>query len=81
MKIAVIADDFTGTNATGVLLTKNGFSTATILQGLTDLKSFNYDAVCIDTDSRYSRKDLANTRVGKATSLMLNQNGNYFANG
>ncbi|MDQ0217696.1 four-carbon acid sugar kinase family protein [Peribacillus cavernae] len=78
MKIAVIADDLTGANGTGVLLTKSGFSTATILQGLSGIKSFNYDAVCIDTDSRYLRKDLAYRRVGEAASLMLNQGVQLF---
>lgn len=71
-KIAVIADDLTGANATGVLLSKHGFSTATILQGFLS-QPFNYDAICIDTDSRYISKKAAYQSVSKIASAMLAQ--------
>lgn len=33
MKVGIIADDLTGANATGVLLSKNGFNSATAVFG------------------------------------------------
>lgn len=77
MKIAVIADDLTGANATGVLLSKQGFSTATIIQGLS-YPSAAYDAICIDTDSRYVSPEEAKRRVKQAVTFMLNHGVKLF---
>lgn len=63
MKIGVIADDLTGSNATGVRLARQGFEAATIVH-YTDLPSSDaYNAVCVDTDSRYASEDVARMRV------------------
>ncbi|WNB91764.1 four-carbon acid sugar kinase family protein [Bacillus sp. NEB1478] len=78
MKIAVIADDLTGANATGVLLTKHGFSTATILDD-SSVKGYNYDAICIDTDSRYIRQEVAYERVKRAVTRMASLGAELFS--
>lgn len=77
MKIAVIADDLTGANATGVRLSKQGFKTATMLQGWS-YPSEPYDAICIDTDSRYIPPSEAERRVMEATTSMLGQGATIF---
>lgn len=69
MNIAVIADDLTGANATGVKLSKQGFSTATIVRGL-PLPEEDYDAVCLDTDSRYEQPEVAKERVAEALASL-----------
>lgn len=69
MNIAVIADDLTGANATGVKLSKLGFTTATIVRGL-PLPKDGYDALCLDTDSRYEKPETAKERVIEALTLI-----------
>ncbi|MCM3717819.1 four-carbon acid sugar kinase family protein [Fictibacillus phosphorivorans] len=66
MKVGVIADDLTGANATGVKLVKQGFEAATMVYYDQPLGSGSYNAVCIDTDSRYARKDVAEMRIKKS---------------
>ncbi|MYL34353.1 four-carbon acid sugar kinase family protein [Pontibacillus yanchengensis] len=61
MDIAVVCDDLTGSNATGVKLSKNGFRTATVVHGLPLPEG--YEALCMDTDSRYVSPNLAKRRV------------------
>ncbi|MED2970787.1 four-carbon acid sugar kinase family protein [Fictibacillus sp. B-59209] len=78
MRIAVIADDLTGANATGVLLTKQGISTATILHGFSPQTAYNYDAICIDTDSRYTPKHVAYKRVSDIISSLSGQGVELF---
>lgn len=63
MRVGVIADDLTGANATGVRLAKQGFKTATVVQDAPYQNFDQYDAICIDTDSRYSTKEMAENRV------------------
>lgn len=63
MKIGVIADDLTGSNATGVRLARQGFEAATMVHYSDLPKSDSYNAVCIDTDSRYASEEVARTRV------------------
>ncbi|NIR59508.1 MAG: four-carbon acid sugar kinase family protein, partial [Gammaproteobacteria bacterium] len=62
MRIALIADDLTGANNAGVGLVKRGFAVATTLRGVTPLPE-GYDALCIDTGSRYVAADEARRRV------------------
>jgi uncharacterized protein YgbK (DUF1537 family) len=52
-KILVIADDFTGANATGALLKEKGFNSISFLsyQGIID-GSIDKDVFCINTDTR-----------------------------
>lgn len=71
MKIAVIADDLTGANATGVRLSKQGFKTVTMMEGETAPLFDYYDAICIDTNSRHVSPIEAKRRVMEAASLML----------
>ncbi|KHO62718.1 hypothetical protein THYS13_07850 [Thermoanaerobacter sp. YS13] len=52
-KILVIADDFTGANATGALLKESGFNSISLLsyRSIADC-SIDKDVVCINTDTR-----------------------------
>ena len=71
MKIGIVADDLTGANATGVLLNKQGFTSATVVQ-TTDIEtSSEMNALCIDTDSRYAPDDVVIDKVSKATKHFL----------
>lgn len=63
MKIGVIADDLTGANATGVRLTNQGFQVATMVRFDQPILNDSFNTVCVDTDSRYARKDIAASRV------------------
>lgn len=65
MKIGVIADDLTGANATGVRLTKQGFQAGTLVFYDQPPVSDAFQAVCVDTDSRYASKEVAQMRVKK----------------
>lgn len=66
-KVIIIADDLTGANATGVLLARQGFKTATFL----DLDKYdeeengNLDVISISTDSRAIERKEAYDRVSK----------------
>ena len=66
MKIGVIADDLTGANATGVRLRKNGFNPVTMVYYNQPIINGPYNAICVDTDSRYSKKEIAARRVETA---------------
>jgi uncharacterized protein YgbK (DUF1537 family) len=66
MKVGVIADDLTGANATGVKLVKQGFTAATMVYYDQPPVPGTYNAVCIDSDTRYAREDIAKMRVKKA---------------
>jgi D-threonate/D-erythronate kinase len=72
MKVGVIADDLTGANATGVKLVKQGFEAATMVYYDQPPVSGSYNAVCIDTDSRYARKDVAEMRIKKSLENLKN---------
>lgn len=71
MKIAVIADDLTGANADGALLTAKGFPSATCL----DLEKWDpdafagYTAVAASADSRLLSPEDAREKVRKAVAL------------
>ncbi len=72
MDIAVIADDLTGANADGALLTAKGFPSATCL-GLDvwDARDFaGYTAVSVSTDSRLLPPDDARKAVFTAGRLL-----------
>lgn len=64
MKLAIIADDFTGSNDTGVQFTKKGLKTivTTQLNNITE-PLMNADVVVFDTESRFDSKDLAYEKV------------------
>ncbi|WP_102026624.1 four-carbon acid sugar kinase family protein [Salirhabdus sp. Marseille-P4669] len=66
MKIGIVADDLTGANATGVRLSKQGFSAATVVYRERIPDSHELDAVCIDTDTRYQKDEVIVRRIKKA---------------
>lgn len=63
MKIGIIADDLTGANATGVRLSKQGFSAATIMDLEQEFNLQDVDAVCINTDTRYQSDEIIKSRI------------------
>lgn len=69
MKVAIIADDLTGANATAALLSTRGFTTLTCL----DTPADNYaawDVVSFSTDSRALAAADASQRVGKCLDII-----------
>jgi uncharacterized protein YgbK (DUF1537 family) len=66
MKIGIIADDITGANATGVLLSKVGFVSATVVFGGKVPNSDQFTSISVDTDSRYVEPEMAKARVEDA---------------
>ncbi|GGA42471.1 hypothetical protein GCM10007416_14350 [Kroppenstedtia guangzhouensis] len=77
MKAGIIADDLTGANATGVRLSKQGFRTASTVFGLDQPKG-DFDAICVDTDSRYATVDEARRRVRETAESMQKSGINIF---
>ena len=73
----VIADDVTGANATGVLLSKKGFSTCTLLKKSAKIP----DSECIiyPTDSRAVEPDEAYKRVAHALKLLKSKDIKLYA--
>ncbi|WP_026907840.1 four-carbon acid sugar kinase family protein [Paucisalibacillus globulus] len=71
MKVGVVADDLTGANATGVRLSKQGFTSATVVFNDTIPDLVGLNAVCIDTDSRYASDQIVENRVKNATQKFL----------
>ena len=63
MKIGIIADDITGANATGVLLSKVGFVSATVVFGGKVPSTDKFTSISVDTDSRYVEPEIAKMRV------------------
>ncbi|MDP4085295.1 MAG: four-carbon acid sugar kinase family protein [Bacillota bacterium] len=78
MRVGVIADDLTGANATGVGLAKKGFTTATIIRDTPIRLLDHYNAICIDTDSRYTEKSIASNRVKEAVELLKQWDAKIF---
>ncbi|MFB5661056.1 four-carbon acid sugar kinase family protein [Alteribacillus sp. HJP-4] len=69
MKIGIIADDLTGANASGVRLSHQGFRTMTLLHSAA-FPANDYNAVVMDTDSRYAKENIAKKRVSQALAAM-----------
>ncbi|GMQ56323.1 D-threonate kinase [Vallitalea sediminicola] len=66
MKLAIIADDFTGSNDTGVQFAKEGLQTVVttdINQLISNIS--NNEVVVFDTESRFDDKDTAYKKVNK----------------
>ncbi|ADU31417.1 four-carbon acid sugar kinase family protein [Evansella cellulosilytica] len=72
MKIGVIADDLTGANGTGVRLTQFGFSSATIVKDAQIPTREHFEALILDTDSRYCERTIAKQRVEEKMELLAN---------
>ncbi|CAH0141927.1 four-carbon acid sugar kinase family protein [Peribacillus simplex] len=69
MKLAIIADDLTGANDSGVQLARHGLKT-TVLFGLDEENVRNYDAVVFDTDSRSLERQDAYDKVKAAADFL-----------
>lgn len=69
LKIAIIADDLTGANDSGVQLTKNGLKTSVIFN-MKDEAVTGQNAVVVDTDSRSVTVGEAYGRVKEATEFL-----------
>ena len=65
----IIADDLTGANDTGAILSQNGFKVATILKTGHMEQFEDYDVLCISTNSRGISRDEAYDRVQKTAAL------------
>lgn len=65
MKLAIIADDLTGANDSGVQLARHGLKTS-VLFDMDEDHITKYDAVVFDTDSRSIAAEKAYERVAGA---------------
>ena len=76
VKCAVIADDLTGANATGVMLKKQGYVTSTVMNLVTSNLSDLGDSECIafTTDSRGVDSVTAYNRVYNLTKMLKDLN-------
>jgi uncharacterized protein YgbK (DUF1537 family) len=79
MKRFVLADDLTGANNVGVLLTKQGLSTVVVTHEA-PIFSGAYDVLCVDTDSRYVPSDEAAQRVQAVVERELSRGPALFCN-
>jgi uncharacterized protein YgbK (DUF1537 family) len=68
-KIAVIADDLTGANDTGVQFSKQGLKTIVLMVADESLSTLNADVVVIDTQSRALPPDEAYKKVSGTAQL------------
>ncbi|MCM3175672.1 MULTISPECIES: four-carbon acid sugar kinase family protein [unclassified Paenibacillus] len=71
MKLAIIADDLTGANDSGVQLARHGLKTS-VLFNMDEEPLTRYDAVVFDTDSRSISSQEAYERVYQAAQLLKN---------
>ena len=78
---AVIADDLTGANTAGVLLTTHGFRALTTIQhrDLEKFKMEEYDAVVVNAASRTLDAEAAYERVKWCTQELLNRGFKHFS--
>jgi uncharacterized protein YgbK (DUF1537 family) len=72
-KIAVIADDLTGANDTGVQFAKQGLKTIVLMGMGHSLSSLEEDVVVVDTQSRALSPDEAYKQVSKVAMLFNNK--------
>lgn len=71
MKIAIVADDITGANDSGVQLARHGLKTA-VLFDIDEENVKNYEAVVYDTDSRSINKVEAYNKVKQVVLSLKN---------
>jgi len=71
MKLAIIADDLTGANDSGVQLAKHGLNTSVLLKK--NDKNLKEDVVVFDTDSRDINAKDAEERVKKISKYLIEQ--------
>ncbi|MCK6077690.1 four-carbon acid sugar kinase family protein [Paenibacillus silvae] len=70
MKLAIIADDLTGANDSGVQLARHGLKTS-VLFNMDEGSLASYDTVVFDTDSRSISSEEAYDRVYRAAKLLM----------
>jgi uncharacterized protein YgbK (DUF1537 family) len=76
MKIAIIADDMTGANDSGVQLARKGIRTSLILHANMN-RLDGRDVAVFDTDSRASAADVAYNRVKQAAEIVKQHGFNH----
>ncbi|MGG4488156.1 four-carbon acid sugar kinase family protein [Metabacillus idriensis] len=69
MKVAIIADDLTGANDSGVQLAQHGLKTS-VLFDIDKESIHNYEAIIFDTDSRSIERDEAYQKVKEAAHFL-----------
>jgi D-threonate/D-erythronate kinase len=69
MKLAIIADDLTGANDSGVQLAQHGLKTS-VLFDIDKESIHNYEAIIFDTDSRSIEHEEAYQKVKEAASFL-----------
>lgn len=69
LKVAIIADDLTGANDSGVQFAKKGLATSVLMQKGANVNP-DLDVVIIDTDSRSQPKEIAYERVRNAARTL-----------
>ena len=72
-EVAVIADDLTGANAAGALLAGKGLKVLTSLglEGFMSIRSTEFDAICVSTDSRLVPAASAREAVRAAVAAFM----------
>lgn len=80
-QVVIIADDLTGANATGVLLARQGFKTATFLNLDEDFKrtKHNFNVISTSTDSRGITKEEAYSRVSDVVKFFKDKKVRLFS--
>lgn len=81
LQVVIIADDLTGANATGVLLARQGFKTATFLDLDKNLKNNDqdFDVISTSTDSRGISKEEAYSKVNHAVKFFKDKKVKLFS--
>ncbi|MCS7234062.1 MAG: hypothetical protein NZ900_08195 [Synergistetes bacterium] len=81
VKIGVIADDLTGANALGALLSKRGLSSVSVLDPslLSERSQVKRDIIVISTSSRYLPPQEAYAKVSETFRLLLSLGCNFFS--
>ncbi|MTI59417.1 MAG: four-carbon acid sugar kinase family protein [Firmicutes bacterium] len=77
-QLAVIADDFTGANDTGVQFSKKGLKTV-VISSLNNLPTIDgsFDVIVVDTDSRFDSKERAYKKVFSTVQALKDMRVNY----
>ncbi len=75
-EIAIIADDLTGANATGVLFARDSYKTASFVYNSDDneQESNDFDIISVSTESRSIEPEAAYKRVKKAAESLRTNN-------
>ncbi len=81
LQVVIIADDLTGANATGVLLARQGFKTATFLNLDNHYKEAkdNFDVISTTTDSRGISKEEAYSSVNNIVKFFKDKEVGLFS--